>query len=295
MRLSELSVLFPIKVVKDGEFHSLGLLSHSSEKMLVGMYDENYIKELLNNRHISCVITNNELYSRLPEHLGIGICEDPMSTFYLTHEHHVQETDFYWKDFPSQISPHAIVHERACIASKNVKIGRGSVIEDNATILERSIIGQDVTIRCGAVVGGEGFEAKYVGGKHINVQHAGGVWIKDRVQVLPNAIIICSVYGGLTEVGEDTVVGPLVFVSHNVRVGRRCEIGPAAVICGSATVEDDVWIGPNATVINELTVGKGAFISVGSVVTKNVGDGQRVSGNFALEHSKFLSFLKSIR
>ena len=61
------------------------------------------------------------------------------------------------------------------------------------------------------------------------------------------------------------------------------------------TIGDDVWIGPNATIINELKIGKSANISVGSFVTKDVTVGQRVSGNFAIEHSRFLSLLKSLR
>ncbi|OYV07782.1 MAG: UDP-3-O-acylglucosamine N-acyltransferase 2, partial [Methanosaeta sp. ASP1-2] len=52
---------------------------------------------------------------------------------------------------------------------------------------------------------------------------------------------------------------------------------------------------PNATISNKLTVGEGAFITMGAVVTRNVLPHKKVSGNFALDHAKFMDFIKSIR
>jgi UDP-3-O-[3-hydroxymyristoyl] glucosamine N-acyltransferase len=44
-----------------------------------------------------------------------------------------------------------------------------------------------------------------------------------------------------------------------------------------------------------LTIGKKASISLGSVVTKDVKEGNRVSGNFAIDHDRFIAFIRSIR
>ena len=295
MRLSQVSSVVSMGILRDGEFNSLGLLSHDADKMLVGFYDPDYFNQLVANRHITCVITNPDLAPRLPEHLAVAVCDDPKTAFYQIHSHLFSQTDFYWTDFDSEMSPEAIVHERAYVAPKNVRIGRGTIVEPNATILERSIIGEGVIIRAGAVIAGEGFEPKYVGGKHVIIPHAGGVLLHDRVEIQANTHIQRSVFGGFTEVGEDTKVDAFVHIGHHVRIGRRCEIAACAMLGGSTIIGDDIWIGPNATISTELRIGNGAFITLGAVVTRDVPDGQRVSGNFAIEHSRFISFIKSIR
>jgi UDP-3-O-[3-hydroxymyristoyl] glucosamine N-acyltransferase len=67
------------------------------------------------------------------------------------------------------------------------------------------------------------------------------------------------------------------------------------VLAGSVRLGNDVWIGPNSTISNGVTVGDGAKVSLGAVVTRDVPAGARVTGNFAVDHEKFLGFLKSIR
>lgn len=295
MRLSNLSKVVSINILRDGEFYSLGILSHDADSMLVGLYDKDYMNLLISNPHISCVITKPDFALQLPEQLAVGVCSDPKTAFYQIHSYLLDHTDFYWKDFGSEISPKAIIHERAYIAPKNVRIGPGTIVEPNASILERSIIGKYVVIRTGAVIAGEDLEVKSVGGEYVVIPHAGSVLLKDRVEIQNNTQVQRSVYGGLTCVGEDTKVGSLVHIAHNVRIGRRCFIAPCVLLGGSTTIGDDVWIGPNATISSELKISNKAVITLGSVVTRDVPAGQRVSGNFAIDHSRFISFIKSIR
>ena len=51
--------------------------------------------------------------------------------------------------------------------------------------------------------------------------------------------------------------------------------------------------GLSATIRNGITIGNGARINLGSVVTKDVTLGESVTGNFAINHSKFLLNLKN--
>lgn len=294
MRLREFNNVVSINVLRAGEFNSLGLLSHDADKMLVGFYDIDYLEQLVVNSHISCVITNSEFAKRMPMHLAVAVCEDPKTAFYQIHDYLLNQTDFYWKDFDSEISSEAAVHERAYVAPKNVCIGSGTIIEPNVTILERAVIGKDVVIRAGAVIAGEGFEPKFVGDRHLMIPHAGGVLLNDRVEIQTNSHIQRAVFGGFTELGKDTKVDAFVHIGHHVRVGRRCEIAACAMIGGSTIIGDDVWIGPNASISSELRIGNRASVTLGSVVTRDVSAGQRVSGNFAIEHSCFISFIKSI-
>ena len=45
----------------------------------------------------------------------------------------------------------------------------------------------------------------------------------------------------------------------------------------------------------QIPVPAGAYVTLGSVVMENVSPGLQVTGNYAIEHKKFLAFLKTIR
>jgi UDP-3-O-[3-hydroxymyristoyl] glucosamine N-acyltransferase len=67
------------------------------------------------------------------------------------------------------------------------------------------------------------------------------------------------------------------------------------MIAGSVDIGEDVWIGPSAVISSGIRIGDRAAITLGSVVTRSVEAGKRVSGNFAIDHERFIQFLKSIR
>lgn len=69
-------------------------------------------------------------------------------------------------------------------------------------------------------------------------------------------------------------------------------IAAGATFGGRTVLGDGVWIGVGATVINGITVGEKARVNIGSVATRSVPDGGSVTGNFAIEHEKFIENLK---
>jgi UDP-3-O-[3-hydroxymyristoyl] glucosamine N-acyltransferase len=295
MTLIEVSGVAPLDIIRDGGFESLGLLFYSSPRMLVCLHDPKYLKrELLPNSAVSCVVTHQDLAASIPAHLGLAVATDPMTAFYTVHEHLFQNTDFYWRDFASEIAPDARIHPSAQVAPRNVRIGPRTCVEEGATIRERSLIGADCVLRAGVVIGAEGCEPKRIGGRMRNVPHAGGVRIGDRVEIQSNSCVACCVFGTFTEIGDETMISTLVNISHNVSIGKRCRISSSAVVLGSSRIGDEVWIGPNSTISNRVQIGDGAFVSLGSVVVSNVSPGARVSGNFAVDHQRFLSAFRKM-
>ena len=123
----------------------------------------------------------------------------------------------------------------------------------------------------------------------------------------------------LGSVGADVVVRPPFFseYGYNIRLGNgvllnfncvildvvevtigdRTQIGPAVQIYAADHPRDagtrreglefgrpvrigsDVWIGGGAILLPGVTIGDGAVIGAGSVVTRDVGEGQTVTGN----------------
>ncbi|PKO22881.1 MAG: UDP-3-O-(3-hydroxymyristoyl)glucosamine N-acyltransferase [Chloroflexi bacterium HGW-Chloroflexi-1] len=295
MRLSELTGIVPVEVVRDGPISALGFVTHPGNDMLVFLESDRFLAQMLANPRVTGVITTEALAGQLPANVGLALSQNPRRDFYRFHNHLAEHTEFYWHDFPMEIAADAQISPAAHVAEKNVRIGRRTVIEPGVVVLSRTIIGDDVILRAGCVVGSQGFEFNRIGDEILPVAHAGGVRLHDRVEIQANSTISRSIFGGFTELDEDTKLDNLVYVAHNVKIGKRCLLAAHAMIAGSVTIGDDVWIGSGAAISSEITIGDRASITIGSVVTRDVAPGQRVTGNFAVDHDKFIAFLKTIR
>jgi UDP-3-O-[3-hydroxymyristoyl] glucosamine N-acyltransferase len=295
MYLKEIQDIVDVKIIRNGEFETLGMITNAEPNSLAYLDDGSYSVKLTKNENVSCVITKSELIESVREKAGLAIAKNPRKEFYGLHSFLTNETQFYWESFSTCVSPDAFVHPKAFVSPKNVRIGARTVIEAGAVVLERTLVGEDVIIRSGCTVGTPGLEVKRIDGQILSVAHAGGVRLRDRVELQANCVISCSVLGGTTEIGEDSKIGHLVNVGHDVRIGKRSLIVASAVIGGSAVISDDVWVGPGACIANGVMVGEGARVSMGAVVINHVDPGMRVSGNFAIAHRKLAAFIHSIR
>jgi UDP-3-O-[3-hydroxymyristoyl] glucosamine N-acyltransferase len=295
MHLADLPPIVPVSILRDGPFASLGLITHAGDDMLAFLESARYLDGILRHASIRCVVTTTALAERLPARLGVAISEAPRRDFFKLHNHLVDHTDFYWQDFATEIASDAIISPTAHIAERNVRIGRRTMIEPHVTVLPHTILGDDVILRAGCVIGSQGFQFIRNDDEVLPVAHGGAVWLHDRVEVQANSTIARALFAGFTELGEDTKLDSLVYVAHHVRLGRRCLVGAGTAITGTVTIGDDVWIGPNATITSEVTIGDRANITLGSVVTRDVAADQHVTGNFAIDHEKYITFLRTIR
>jgi UDP-3-O-[3-hydroxymyristoyl] glucosamine N-acyltransferase len=269
MLLSEVKDAGDLTVIREGAFDSLGFLDLDEPNMLVCWYDEDFLEMLLGNKDVTCVITREAFVDRVPDHLGVALAERPMWALFAIHEYLIQKR-YYWTDFDTEVAPDAVIHPTASIAPKNVRIGSGSTIMPNATILEHTIIGKNVWIGPGTVVAAAGFHFEHAEDKLVPIPHAGGVKIEDNVAMLANVCISKHLFGGFTEIGEYTALDNLVNVAHNVRIGKRCIIAAGAAVSGNCRIEDDVYIGPNATLTNSIAIGEKTQIALGMTITRNV-------------------------
>jgi UDP-3-O-[3-hydroxymyristoyl] glucosamine N-acyltransferase len=254
---------------------------------------ERYLPVLLANPNIAAAFVTPALRGAVEES-GRVVLEsaDPRYDYHALHNHLARSRKQWW---PTEIHPTAAVHRTAFVAERNVRIGAGTRIEPNATILEDVEIGEDCVVRAGAVLGSEGYEHKRTTRGILSVVHDGIVEVGHRVEIGANACIDKGFRGKPTRIGDDTKIDNLVHVAHSVVLGRRCMVVASAMLGGSTVFGDDVWVGPNATVSSVLRVGERASVTLGAVVTRNVEPESRVSGNFAVAHEKFLAFLKTIR
>lgn len=134
-----------------------------------------------------------------------------------------------------------------------------------------------------------------------------GTMIWQYCVILSNAVI-----------GENCNINYNVFIENDVVIGNNVTIKPGVQIWDGLTIEDNVFIGPNVTFTNDkhpisknkdyellktvikkgasiganstilpgITINENAIIGAGSVVTKNVPEGETWFGNPAQKRSK---------
>ncbi|MFN6005916.1 MAG: UDP-3-O-(3-hydroxymyristoyl)glucosamine N-acyltransferase [Paracoccaceae bacterium] len=278
------------KVGLDNHFAGVGLATTSRPRTLTFLDQARYALDIEKNANIVGVITTDVLAQILPKRLEILLAEDPRHAFYSLHNRLVALSS---ESLPvTRVHPSAIVHPTCYIAPRGVTIGAEVFIEPHVTILEGVEIGKGSVVRSGARIGVEGFEHKRTTRGLISVRHDGRVEIAEDVEIGPNNTVAKGLMGRDTRIGRQTKLDALVHIAHCVHVGARCFIPASAMIAGSVTIGDDVWIGPNASISSQIDIGDGAFVTLGSVVTRDVPSNQRVTGNFAIPHDRHMQILR---
>jgi len=285
-----------IHLVADGEFRTLSMSNHSGKGILTYICDKSYINEVLSNAGISCIVCSKELVGLFPKNCyGIAVSENPSLAFFLLHNELSLTEQYKRARIETKIHPTATINPLASIAPYNVNIGAHCVIEEFASIKENTTLEDHVTIRATSVIGGEGFQVRKTEAHVFPIAHCGGVKLNSYVDIHSHTAIDKGLFPWQdTIIDTGTVVDNLVHIAHACQIGKRCLITAGAVIGGSTIINDDAYIGTNATVAKGMLENR-SRVSSGAVVTKNVLEGETVSGNFAIEHSKLLTHIKSIR
>ncbi|MFW5677805.1 MAG: hypothetical protein ACOCNL_16335 [Acetivibrio ethanolgignens] len=145
-------------------------------------------------------------------------------------------------------------------------------------------------IKTGAIIGYSACIAgKDLKGNLYPLISAGTVKLEKNVQIGSYSCVTKGLFPyEEARVGEYSLIGYAVDLSHNDVIGKNVIILDQSQVCGNVVVEDNVHISPQAIVSNRLKLEERSDIAIGSVVVNNVKKGVKVAGNFAIEHSKFL-------
>lgn len=286
---------FPCRIENEKEFTYLALASYSLEQPVCTFLDTAKYAHMINNS-VSMLLTTEELYPVFKDRsFGICICEKPRELFFKLHNYISGHTEYGYTRpvFDTTIGQNSNISPLASVAKKNVRIGDNVTIEEFCVIRENTVIGDNTIIRSGAKIGGQGFEFKRKDNTIFPVAHTGGVIIGHDVEIQYNTCVDRAIYPwDNTEIGDYTKIDNLVHIGHAVKLANDVLVVANSGIGGRTEIGEGTWIGFGATVINGTTVGKNARVNMGAVATRPVPDGGSVTGNFAIEHEKFIENLK---
>lgn len=294
IKLSELAPL-GLTLVRDAEIAYVGKVPTRLPHRLVPTAKLGHLADARQETGISAYVLPAELAEHAPSNVGIILSDRPLATAMAIHEYLCSLPQFHWQDFDSEIHPTAVIMPGAYIAPQNVRIGAHTRIGPNAVIFERSVIGEACDIGATCVIGMEAFEQKAGSAPKALLRQAGGVMLGDHVTLLPGCTVARSTFGGFNQIGAETKIDAQTYVAHDCVIGKRVTICACCDISGRVEIGDDAYLGPNSTISNGLRIGAKATVSLGAAVTRDVPDGARVSGNFAIPHENWLKFVKDYR
>ncbi len=132
------------------------------------------------------------------------------------------------------------------------------------------VVGKQVTIHAGTVIGGDGFGfAPQDDGSYKKVPQIGNVIVEDNVEIGCNTTIDRATVGS-TIIHSGTKLDNLIQIAHNVEIGNHTVIAAQAGISGSTKIGSNVMIGGQAGIVGHLQIADGTRINAQSGVTKSI-------------------------
>lgn len=266
--------------------YELGLSYEGTDKMIDGLNlcnrtsihknilsyvtDVSYLKNVKRNPSVTALVIDEKTLKHVEglDNLTFIKCNNSEEVFYDIHEFLYREGFYERFDFESEIGDAEI--GRGAVVERGVRIGDGVKIGANTVIRSGTVIEDDCSVGCNCTLGSEGFQVLRINGKNRKIPHVGMALIKKNVDIGDNTCICNSLFEGSTYIGEGVKIDNLVYVGHNLYIGKNAVVTAHVTLCGSAVIEEDAWIAPNVSVLNRVTVGKGAKVGLGAVVTRDV-------------------------
>jgi UDP-3-O-[3-hydroxymyristoyl] glucosamine N-acyltransferase len=162
-----------------------------------------------------------------------------------------------------------------------VQIGKDCLIHPHVTIYDHSIIGDNVVIHSGTVIGADAYYFKRSRDKEVQYSKmlsCGRAIIESDVEIGACCTIDRGVSGD-TVIGRGTKLDNHIQVGHDTVVGRNCLMASQVGIAGVAPIEDEVILWGQVGVSKDLTIGKGAIVMAQSGVPSSLEGGKSYFGS----------------
>lgn len=179
------------------------------------------------------------------------------------------------------VSPRAVVHSSVeigpfCVIEAEAVVGQGCRLAARATIKSRTVLGRDVVVGEGAVLGGLP--------QHISPpEHPGRVVIGERSVLRENVTVHRAMHAeGETRIGADCLLMVSSHVAHDCRVGNRVILTNNVLLGGHVQVGDRAVLGGAVAVHQFCRIGRVAMIGACARIVQDVPPFVLTDGNFGM-------------
>ena len=158
-----------------------------------------------------------------------------------------------------------------------VTVGPDTVIYPNVCIYDRSQIGAGCILHAGCVIGSDGFGYKAGESGIRKYPHIGIVRIGSRVEIGANTTVDRAKMGE-TFIDDFCKIDNLCQIAHNVKIGKGCLICAQTGIAGSSALGAGCVLAGSVGIADHVRLGNRVVVAAMSGVTKDIEDGQVMSG-----------------
>jgi UDP-3-O-[3-hydroxymyristoyl] glucosamine N-acyltransferase len=297
-------IIDPLEIVgdKNAKFNNAKPIDEADKNSIIWIKsDKTNKEEIINSTRASFIITDSSFNRQnisLKEKCII-VTDNPKLTFLRI----VQA--FFTEKINFGIHPSAIIHQDAKIHKETYigphtyigkcTIGKGTIIYGNCFLYDKVIVGKNVKIHAGTVIGSEGYGySRNSQGEFEVFPHIGGVIIEDNVDIGANTCIDRGALGN-TIIKLGAKIDNLVHIAHNVIVGKHAAVIANAMIGGSVIIDDYAWVAPSASIMNQIHIGEKSTVGLGAVVTKNIPENEVWAGSPAMPIKQLIDIQKKIK
>ncbi|WDF78182.1 UDP-3-O-(3-hydroxymyristoyl)glucosamine N-acyltransferase [Mucilaginibacter sp. AW1-7] len=170
--------------------------------------------------------------------------------------------------------------------SDNVTIGNNVTLFSGVTVYFDCVIGDNVIVHSGAVIGSDGFGfAPNPDGTYTKVAQIGNVILEDDVEVGSNTTIDRATMGS-TVIRKGVKLDNLIQIAHNVEIGANTVIAAQAGISGSTKIGENVIMGGQVGLVGHISIANRSQFQAQSGVSRTIAEeGKKWAGTPATLYS----------
>ncbi len=167
-----------------------------------------------------------------------------------------------------KIYPHVYIGD-------NVKIGDNTTLFPGVTVYFDCVIGEQVIIHSGTVIGSDGFGfAPQDDGTYHKISQIGNVTIEDNVEIGANTVIDRATMGS-TVIRKGVKLDNLIQVAHNVEIGKNTVMAAQSGISGSTKIGENAVIGGQVGIVGHINIANGSQIQAQSGINRTIAEANK--------------------
>lgn len=182
------------------------------------------------------------------------------------------------------IGAFSVVGEGCCIGT-NVVVGSHARLYPRVVIYHDCVIGDNLIVHSGVVIGADGFGFAMDAGRWIKIQQIGRVVIGNDVEIGANTTIDRGALDD-TVIEDGVKLDNQIQVAHNVHIGAHTAIAGCVGIAGSTTIGRYCRIGGGAGISGHLQIADHVEIAAFTLIGKSIREAGSFTGAFPFAKSE---------